>query len=46
MDSLQEAVDAREDDKEGDSEEIYISIPEVSGMSLQMIFLFRCTIIR
>ena len=28
MDSLQEAVDAREDDKEGDSEEIYISIPE------------------
>ena len=28
IDSLQEAVDAREDDKEGDSEEIYISIPE------------------
>ena len=28
MDSLQEAVDAREDDNEGDSDEIYISIPE------------------
>ena len=28
MDSLQEAVDAREDDNEGDSYEIYISIPE------------------
>ena len=28
MDSLQEAVNAREDDNEGDSDEIYISIPE------------------
>ena len=28
MDSLQEAVDAREDDNEGDLDEIYISIPE------------------
>ena len=28
MDSLQEAVDSREDDNEGDSDEIYISIPE------------------
>ena len=28
MDSLQEAVDAREDDNEGDSDEIYISIPD------------------
>ena len=28
MDSLQEAVNAREDDNEGDSDEIYISIPD------------------
>ena len=28
MDSLQEAVNAREDDNGGDSDEIYISIPE------------------
>ena len=28
IDSLQEAVNAREDDNEGDSDEIYISIPE------------------
>ena len=27
MDSLQEAVNSREDDNEGDSDEIYISIP-------------------
>ena len=29
-----------------DSDQIYISIPEVSGMSLQRISLFRCTTIK
>ena len=46
MDSLQKAVDAQGDDSGGGSEEIYISIPEDSGMSSQMIFLFKCTIIK
>ena len=48
IDSLQKAVNAQGDDSAdnsgNDSEEIYISIP--SGMSSQMIFLFKCTIIK
>ena len=46
MDSLQKAVDAQGDDSGGGSEEIYISIPEDKWMSSQMIFLFKCTIIK
>ena len=46
IDSLQETVDARGDDNGNSSDEIYISIPEITGMILQMFFPFRCTISR
>ncbi len=47
MDSLQEAVDAQGDDHIVEIRKKYISAYQrISGMSLQMIFLFRCTIIR
>lgn len=46
IDSLQETVDAQGDDNGSGTDEIYISIPRISGMNLQMIFLLRCTIIR
>ncbi len=46
IDSLQDTVDAQGDDN-GNDQMKYISVfRRISGMSLQMIFLFRCTIIR
>ena len=46
IDSLQETVDAREDDNENDSDEYISAFLRISGMSSQMTFLCRCTVIR
>ena len=46
IDSLQETVDAQGEDNGEDTDEIYISIQMISGMSLPMIFLSRHIIIR
>ena len=46
MDSLQKAVDAQGDDSGGGSEEYTSPYQRISGMSSQMIFLFKCTIIK
>ena len=46
MDSLQKAVDAQGDDSGGGSEEYTSAYQRISGMSSQMIFLFKCTIIK
>ncbi len=46
MDSLQEAVDAREMITEVIRMKYISAFRRISGMSSQMIFLFRCTIIK
>ena len=46
IDSLQETVDARGDDNGSSSDEIYSAFRRITGMILQMIFPFRCTITR
>ena len=46
IDSLQEAVDAQGDDKRTIQMKYTSVFRMINGMSLQMIFLFRCTIIR